>query len=111
VVLEFAFRGYDELEFFRDCLDPRIALGIGVIDVKTNIVETPEVVARRIETAAQFVGEDRIRWVHPDCGFWMNQRSIADRKIESLVRGRDLFLGTMSRGQEQRSFNQRNSLT
>jgi 5-methyltetrahydropteroyltriglutamate--homocysteine methyltransferase len=93
VVLEFAFRGYDELEYFRDGLDPRIGLGIGVIDVKVNTVETPEVVARRIETATRLVGPDRIRWVHPDCGFWMNKRSVADRKIENLVRGRDLFLG------------------
>ncbi|MEX0613480.1 MAG: hypothetical protein WD229_15285, partial [Pirellulales bacterium] len=56
VVLEFAFRGYDELEYFRDGLDPRIGLGIGVIDVKVNTVETPEIVARRIETAARLVG-------------------------------------------------------
>jgi methionine synthase II (cobalamin-independent) len=51
-------------------------------------------VAERIETAARIVGPDRIRWVHPDCGFWMNRRSVADRKIANLVRGRDLFLGT-----------------
>jgi 5-methyltetrahydropteroyltriglutamate--homocysteine methyltransferase len=40
------------------------------------------------------VGDGRIRWVHPDCGFWMNKRSVADRKMEALVKGRDLFLGT-----------------
>ncbi|MBC8869573.1 MAG: methionine synthase, partial [Planctomycetes bacterium] len=28
VVLEFAFRGYDELKFFRDGLDPRIGIGL-----------------------------------------------------------------------------------
>ncbi len=93
VVLEFAFRGYDELQYFRDELDPRIAIGLGVIDIKVNTVETPEQVAQRIETAARILGPGRIRWVHPDCGFWMNKRSIADRKIDALVRGRDLFLG------------------
>jgi 5-methyltetrahydropteroyltriglutamate--homocysteine methyltransferase len=92
-VLEFAFRGYDELAYFRDELDPRIAIGLGVIDIKVNTVETPEVVAGRIEQAARIVGPERIRWVHPDCGFWMNKRSIADRKIAALVKGRDLFLG------------------
>ena len=40
-VLEFARRGYDELEVFRD-LKPSIALGIGVIDIKDNEVETPD---------------------------------------------------------------------
>ncbi len=93
VVLEFAYRGYKELEYFRDGVEPRIGLGIGVVDVKVNTVETPEEIAGRIETAAKIVGADRIRWVHPDCGFWMNKRSIADRKIANLVRGRDLFLG------------------
>ena len=96
VVLEFAFRGYDELAHFKDGLDPRIGLGVGVIDIKVNTVETPEDVARRIETAAQIVGPERIKWVHPDCGFWMNKRSIADRKMEALVKGRDLYLGRAS---------------
>jgi 5-methyltetrahydropteroyltriglutamate--homocysteine methyltransferase len=93
VLLEFAFRGYDELVHFRDGLDPRIGIGLGVIDVKVNTVETSEQVAQRIEHAVQIVGEDRIRWVHPDCGFWMNRRSVADRKMAVLVQGRDLFLG------------------
>ena len=93
VVLEFAFRGYDELSYFRDGLDPRIGIGLGVIDVKVNTVETPEGVARRIETAVRAVGEGRVKWVHPDCGFWMNKRSVADRKMEALVKGRDLFAG------------------
>jgi len=93
VVLEFAYRGFDELQYFKDGLDERIALGIGVIDVKTNTVESPELVAKRIETACDIVGEDRVQWVHPDCGFWMNLRSVADRKIAALVQGRDLFLG------------------
>ena len=93
VVLEFAFRGYDELEHFRDQLDPRIAIGLGVIDVKVNTVETPEEVARRIDAGVRIVGKGRITWVHPDCGFWMNKRTIADGKIRALVAGRDLFLG------------------
>jgi 5-methyltetrahydropteroyltriglutamate--homocysteine methyltransferase len=93
VVLEFAFRGYDELAYFKDGLEPRIGIGLGVIDIKVNTVETPEVVAGRIEAASKLVGPGRITWVHPDCGFWMNKRSVADRKMEALVKGRDLFLG------------------
>jgi 5-methyltetrahydropteroyltriglutamate--homocysteine methyltransferase len=93
VVLEFAFRGYGELTCFKEQLDPRIGVGLGVIDVKVNTVETPEIVAARIEEGSRLLGPGRIKWVHPDCGFWMNKRSIADRKMEALVRGRDLFLG------------------
>jgi 5-methyltetrahydropteroyltriglutamate--homocysteine methyltransferase len=92
LVLEFARRGDAELEIFRD-LKPEIALGIGVIDIKDNHVETPDEVAARIERAVQVLGAERVRWVHPDCGFWMLHRSVADRKIRALVRGRDLFEG------------------
>lgn len=92
LILEFARRGYDELAFFR-ALRPEIQLGIGVIDIKDNEVETPTEVARRIELAVNTLGSDRIGWIHPDCGFWMLPRSIADRKMAALVQGRDLFLG------------------
>lgn len=93
LVLEFARRGYEELEMFKE-LREDIKLGIGVIDIKDNEVESPELVAGRIAEAVAILGEDRIKWVHPDCGFWMLQRNVADRKMEALVKGRDLFLGS-----------------
>ena len=92
LVLEFARRGYDELEVFSD-LREGVALGIGVIDIKDNEVESPDEVARRIQRAVDLLGEERIKWVHPDCGFWMLPRSVADRKMQALVAGRDLLLG------------------
>jgi 5-methyltetrahydropteroyltriglutamate--homocysteine methyltransferase len=92
LVLEFARRGYGELEVFRD-LKPSTALGIGVIDIKDNEAETPDTVARRIEQAVRVLGPERVRWVHPDCGFWMVLRSVADRKMRALVAGRDLYCG------------------
>ncbi|MCH8962520.1 MAG: cobalamin-independent methionine synthase II family protein [Bacteroidetes bacterium] len=92
MVLEFAFRGYDEVQYLKD-VRPEIGLGIGVIDIKTTLIESPDEVARRIETAARVVGVERIKYVHPDCGFWMLQRSIADGKMRALVEGRDLFEG------------------
>jgi 5-methyltetrahydropteroyltriglutamate--homocysteine methyltransferase len=92
MVLEFAFRGYDELHYLKE-VRPEIGIGLGVIDIKSTVVESPETVAKRIEDAANLLGEDRIRFVHPDCGFWMLKRSIADRKMRALVKGRDLFYG------------------
>lgn len=92
LVLEFARRGYDELEAFQD-LRPDIGLGIGVIDIKDNEVETVEQVARRIDGAVKVLGAERVRWVHPDCGFWMLPRTVADRKMAVLVQGRNKFLG------------------
>ena len=92
LVLEVAHRPPRDLEALQQ-IEPRIALGIGVIDVKVNHVETPDEVAARIERAEKVLGPGRVAWVHPDCGFWMLQRSVADRKIEALVKGRDRYLG------------------
>jgi len=92
LVLEFARRGYKELDAFRD-LDPRIGLGLGVIDIKDNMIETPDCIADRIELAQKTLGVGRVHFVHPDCGFWMLQRSVADAKMRALVAGRNLFEG------------------
>ena len=72
---------------------PKISLGLGVIDIKVNQVETPDEVARCIEKAEKKLGESRIGWIHPDCGFWMLHRSVTERKIAALVQVRDLYLG------------------
>lgn len=92
LVLEFARRGYEELPVFRD-LDPKIGLGMGVVDIKDNVIEPANVIAGRIENAARVLGEERVRWIHPDCGFWMLPRNVADGKMRALVEGRDRFHG------------------
>ena len=93
LVLEFAHRPASDLDALKE-IDPRIGIGIGVVDIKVNHIETPEEIARSIEAAVQAAGPDRIQYIHPDCGFWMLKRSIADRKIEALAKGRDLYLGS-----------------
>ena len=92
LVLEFARRGYDELDAFKE-LKLETKLGVGVVDIKDNEVESTEVIAKRIENAVNVLGMERIKWVHPDCGFWMLPRSVADRKMAVLVAGRDAYLG------------------
>ena len=92
LILEMARRPEAELEVLRAIRDD-IDLGIGVIDIKVNHIETPDEIATRIDKAVSVLGSGRVKWVHPDCGFWMLKRSVADRKIEALVKGRDRFLG------------------
>jgi 5-methyltetrahydropteroyltriglutamate--homocysteine methyltransferase len=91
LVLEMA-RRLDEIEALKD-IDPRIHLGIGVVDVKVNRIETAEEIARGLERVEHALGAGRVRWIHPDCGFWMLKRSVADAKIQCLAKGRDLYLG------------------
>jgi len=92
VVLECAHRPPEELEVFKE-LSPKIGFGLGVIDIKETEVEAASDVARAIERAEKMLGEGRVKYIHPDCGFWMLQRSIADAKIRALAKGRDLFEG------------------
>ena len=92
LVLELAHRPLSDLEALKD-LDALIGIGLGVVDIKVNHIETPEEIARTIERAEKVLGPNRVRYVHPDCGFWMLKRSIADRKIAALAKGRDLYLG------------------
>lgn len=96
VVMELAHRPVQDLEALKD-VDRRITLGLGVIDVKVNHVETPEEVASHIERIEKTIGSGRLGWVHPDCGFWMLKRTVADRKMASLVAGRDLYAGSSGR--------------
>lgn len=92
LILELAHRPSEDLNALRD-VDKRLKIGIGVIDVKVNHVETAEEIARSMECAEKVLGSGRLGWIHPDCGFWMLKRSVSDRKIEALVKGRDLYLG------------------
>jgi 5-methyltetrahydropteroyltriglutamate--homocysteine methyltransferase len=92
VVLETARHYTDDLALLREADGP--SFGIGVIDVKDTQVEGADEVAKRIEKACGWLGgSDRIHYVHPDCGFWILPRSIADAKIAALTAGRDLFCG------------------
>lgn len=92
IVMENAHRSPDELIVFRD-LRPDIGFGLGVVDVKSTVIESADQIARMIERAETTIGQGRVKYIHPDCGFWMLKRTIADGKIRALAGGRDLFEG------------------
>src|SRR5215831_2301232 len=52
LVLEMAHRPVEDLAPLRD-VHPHIAIGLGVVDVKINHVETPEEIARAIQRASE----------------------------------------------------------
>jgi 5-methyltetrahydropteroyltriglutamate--homocysteine methyltransferase len=92
VVMENAHRPAEELQVFRD-LRPEIGMGLGVVDIKRTEIESADDIARAIERADKAIGPGRVRYIHPDCGFWMLKRGIADGKIRALVAGRDRYEG------------------
>ena len=71
-------------EVLRDIADKTIILG--VLDLGSSEVETPDVVADRIRTALEVVAPERLV-VAPDCGMKYLPRDVAFRKLEAMVAG------------------------
>ncbi len=92
IVMECAHRPSEELAVFKE-LRPEIGMGLGVVDIKRTEIESADAIARAIEAAERVIGTGRVRYIHPDCGFWMLKRTIADGKIRALAAGRDLYEG------------------
>ena len=62
---------------------------VGVIDVASDEIETPEQVAETIGTALQFVPKHRL-FPCTNCGLAPMDREVAVRKLEALARGAEL---------------------
>jgi 5-methyltetrahydropteroyltriglutamate--homocysteine methyltransferase len=71
-------------EVLRDLPDKTIVLG--VLDLGSSTVETPEVVAGRIRRALGVVSPERLV-LAPDCGMKYLSRETAFRKLEAMVAG------------------------
>jgi len=78
--------GYEVLKALAEYGDSR-EVGLGVVDVHRDDVESPELVANRIERAARYLGDPTRIWVNPDCGLRTRRLEVASRKLESVVRG------------------------
>jgi 5-methyltetrahydropteroyltriglutamate--homocysteine methyltransferase len=85
LTLEFARKGYDDLALLAENGWDR-QLGLGVIDVKSHQVETPELVAARIRRALEVVPAERLV-VNPDCGLRHMPVEIARAKLWAMVEG------------------------
>ena len=85
LVLEFARKGLDDLRLIREYAWPS-ALGLGVIDVKSPAVETPDLVAARIRRALEYVDPARLV-INPDCGLRHLAPEVARSKLRAMVAG------------------------
>jgi len=70
---------------------------LGVIDLGSPAVETPETVAARIRRALQFVSADNII-VAPDCGMKYLDRDVALGKLKAMVAGAAIVRAECARG-------------
>jgi 5-methyltetrahydropteroyltriglutamate--homocysteine methyltransferase len=85
LALEFARTGDEDLSLLAEHHWDR-ALGLGVIDVKTEQVESPDLVATRIRRALRVVPPDRLV-INPDCGLRHLLPDIARAKLAAMVAG------------------------
>ena len=94
-MLEFANREMTELDVLPELADAGFDLAVGVVDVKSSYLESPDDVAGRAELVLRAgVPVERLALV-PDCGFSQTARWIAVAKLRALVAGRDLLLGRL----------------
>ena len=75
---------------------PGKTIMVGVLDLSTPVIETPETVAARIRRALPHVSADRII-VAPDCGLKYLPRASAFGKMQAMVAGARLVRAELAR--------------
>jgi 5-methyltetrahydropteroyltriglutamate--homocysteine methyltransferase len=93
--LEFARRGEEDIQLFKEFKAP-FTLGLGVIDVKTQDIESPALVADRIRTALEVVPAERLV-INPDCGCVHLHRDVAFAKLIAMVEGTKMVRGELGK--------------
>jgi 5-methyltetrahydropteroyltriglutamate--homocysteine methyltransferase len=94
LALEFARRGDQDLVLL-ERYDWDRGLGLGVIDVRSAQVESPEDVATRIRRGLRYVPPERLT-VNPDCGLRQLTGDAARAKLASLAAGAALVRAELS---------------
>jgi len=83
--LEMASREFAELEIIGQ-IAKRRDVAVGVIDVKSYYIETPQDVAERARRCLKFAPPERLAFA-PDCGLSQTARWAAKQKLKNLVEG------------------------
>lgn len=86
--LEMASREYAELAII-ESIAPRRDVSVGIIDVKSYFIESPEYLATKIRHCLQFAKPDQLSFA-PDCGLSQTARWAAKQKLANLVGGVEL---------------------
>jgi len=88
LVLEFATPRAGELEVFKEYKNEK-EIGLGVVNPRTDTIETPEEIAARVRELTTFFDPGKI-YLNPDCGFGtfaernVNNAETATRKLNSI---------------------------
>jgi 5-methyltetrahydropteroyltriglutamate--homocysteine methyltransferase len=83
--VEMASREFAELELIRTIATKK-EVAVGIIDVKSYYIETPQDVANRVRACLNFAAPDRLSFA-PDCGLSQTARWAAKQKLRNLCEG------------------------
>src|SRR3989338_1776466 len=80
---------YKFIQSFNEYKVP-VNMGVGVIDIHSDLVESPEVIKERLLHAAKLVGDASRVQANPDCGLRTRRWEIAVQKLVNMGRGAQL---------------------
>ena len=83
--LEMASREYSELELLKEIAQVK-DVAVGIIDVKSYYIETPEDIAKRVRQCLKYAPAERLSFA-PDCGLSQTARWAARLKLQNMVAG------------------------
>lgn len=88
--VEMASREFSELEVIAQIAASGKRAAVGIIDVKSYYIETPEDVADRVRMCLQYVKPEQLS-LAPDCGLSQTARWAVRRKLQNMVAGVNLI--------------------
>jgi len=84
-VLDYANRDMAGIDFLKN-LPKNVGVQAGVLDIRTNMIETPDVVAKRIRKVTAAVPAEKVT-LSTDCGMKPLARMVAKMKLKALADG------------------------
>lgn len=80
-------------ELLQSCGDKAVILG--VLNLGTNEIESPERIVSRVREALEIVPAERLH-LAPDCGMWFLPREVAFQKIRAMVMAAEVIRQELS---------------
>jgi 5-methyltetrahydropteroyltriglutamate--homocysteine methyltransferase len=92
--VEMASREFAELEILTQIAEAGKIAAVGVVDVKSYYIETPEDIAARVRRCLAFAPAEQLAFA-PDCGLSQTARWAARRKLANMVTGVQIVRSTI----------------
>jgi 5-methyltetrahydropteroyltriglutamate--homocysteine methyltransferase len=84
-VLDYANRNMAGVDFLKNCPKNK-GVQVGVLDIRTSMVETPPAIADRIRTTLKYLSPEQVT-LSTDCGMKPLARMVAKLKLKALAEG------------------------